>query len=80
MASLCPSRPSYGGKPGESSKPWVRRIQLQQGGGELGGQASCCPVVGRQRLSQPQREDEKQAVHFALCGEQSVCLGNRGRI
>lgn len=37
MASLCPSRPSSGGKPGESSERWVRRIQLQQGGGELGG-------------------------------------------
>lgn len=37
VASLCPSRPSYGGKPGKSRKPWALGIQLQWGSGSAEG-------------------------------------------
>lgn len=70
MVSLCPSRPSYGGKPGESS---MLSIQLQQGGGGGGRQSSCCPALGRKQLLQLQYEGVKQAVLFCtLCN--TICV------
>lgn len=45
VASLCPSRPSYGGKPGKSS---ALGMQLQQGSGSVEGGAGQLLPGGRE--------------------------------